>query len=485
VSKLGDATRLGSVRGVLLPVSIVAGTFAFVALATYYDAGIGVLGLLFLLVFPAQTVFALLLGIEEEVVAGGHSSEAVSPLVRVGSEFFSASALGLRLPLLVVLVGTVCVLFRYRRSMPLTPLLLLSALVLWSASLATSQGYDFKGAIGAATPWILVLCGYVFGSFVSSTDRLRTQIVWIAAGLIFVKAVVGVVVFVRGEAIPDPTGLASVVYYDSTLSYVAMTFLVAWMYSTARQRPATILMASSAIVILVAMRRNVVAATGWALVAVTLLKGKWKQTARLAAGLIAIVGAASILLPGPLANIAAGFERSFSTLLTGEGDSSTTGHVNDIEVGINVIMQSPIWGLGVYPEPQAGLVVGNSGNLYIHNELLQTWARFGLGGVIILVLLLGLGIFYAIRVVVKNPSDLLGAASAVFFLACPIPLMFFPHLSTLVRFAFFTGLFLAILSHEARVGDHFANSRRSQLVETSGAEVTARRRLGSRSPSRT
>lgn len=448
--KLSAAISSRLVSRVFLSGSIVLGIFAVIVLTIYFDAAVGLLGLLFLIVFPAQTLFALLLGIEEEVIAGGHSPAVVSPLVRVGSEFFSMTALGIRLPLLVILIGMVCVMLRHRRTMPLAPMLLISSLVLWSSALATLQGYDLRGAVGAATPWILVLSGYILGSFISSGENRRAQIVWIAAVLIFIKAVVGVYVFAKGEAIPDPSGLAAVVYYDSTLSYVAMTFLVAWMYMTIRQRPATVLMVSSAVVILVAMRRNVIAATVWALILVTLLKGQWKQVIRLVVGIILMVGVAWILLPGPLANIAGGFERSISTLLTGEGDSSTTGHLNDIEVGIDLIRQSPIWGIGVYPPPQPGLVVGKSTHLYIHNEVLQSWARYGVIGVGILIFLIGLGIVYAIRILAKGPSDFLGAASAVFFVACPIPLMFFPHLSTLVRFAFFTGLFLAILSHEVK-----------------------------------
>lgn len=467
MSKLSILIRRDSGGRNLRLAVLVAGIFAVVLTTTYLQVGSGVLGLVLLLVFPAHTVFALLLGIEEEVIAGGHSAAAVSPLVRVGSEFFSTTVFGLRLPLLVILIGTGFVLFRYRRSMPMLPLLLVSSLVAWAAVLATSQGYDFRGAIGAATPWILVLCGYILGSYIASAERLRAQILWIAAGLTVVKAAVGVIVFVRGEAIPDPTGLAAVVYYDSTLSYIAMTFLVAWMYSAARERPATILMASSVVVILVAMRRNVIAAAMWSLVGVTLLKRKPKQSVRVGIAFIAVLGTAWMLLPGPLAKIAGGFERSFSTLLTGEGDSSTSGHLNDIEAGVRVVSQSPIWGLDVYPKPQAGLVVGKSENLYIHNEILQTWARFGLLGVVILVILLCVAIAYAIRVVVKGSPDLLGAASAVFFLASPIPLMFFPHLSTLVRFAFFTGFFLAILSHEVR-DTGFGRSPATALVDTPG-----------------
>lgn len=450
VSIRAAAQRLHLSRGFFMSAAIVALIFAVILAATYLDSVAIMLGAVALVLMPAQVVFALLLGIEEEVIAGGHSVEAVSPLVRVGSDFFMTSFAGLRLPLLVILAGAILILLRYRKGFSPLPLALVSFLVLWTVLLAAAQGFSPSGAMAAATPWLIVLSGYVFGTYIAGSAGLRRQVVWISAAVLTVKAAVGLLVFVRGEAIPDPTGLASVVYYDSTLSYVAMTFLISWMYSTERRWPGQVLMVSSVVVLLVAMRRNVVAATGWAFLAVSLMRGAWRQTLKVAVVLGLVLLAASVFLSGPLANIGGGFERAITTLLTGEGDSSTTGHVNDIQVGFQVIMQSPLWGLGVYPSPQAGLVVGDSANLYIHNELLQTWARFGLGGLAILVAILGLGVVYACRVVLKGTSDILGLAAAVFFLASPIPLMFFPHLSTLVRFGFFTGLFLAILSEEAR-----------------------------------
>lgn len=443
--------------------AVLAGAIGIlIAGTTYFGASGAVLVFLFVLAFPAQLVFGILLSVEEEVVAGGHSSEVVSPLVRFGSEFYSATLFGFRLPLIMILAATICVIIRSRTRLPPAPMFILVALVGWSCLLGLSQGYDLKAAVGASTPWIVILCGFVIGSYIAVNSRIRMQIIWIAATIIFIKAVIGVYVFLSGGAIPDPSGLAAVVYYDSTISYVAMTFLVGWMFSEVRKGPGMILMTSSVVVILVAMRRNVIAAAAWALFGVTLLRGSWKHALRIVAGLALLLAGVWVFLPGPIGNIVSAFDRSFSTLLTGEGDSSTTGHVSDIEVGTAVIMQSPIWGLGVYPEPQAGLVVGKSDNLYIHNELLQTWARFGLVGVLVLVMLLGLAITYAVLLVRKGSSDLLGSASAVYFLACPIPLMFFPHLSTLVRFAFFAGFFLAILSQERHRGSG-ANGRALQM----------------------
>jgi O-antigen ligase len=109
------------------------------------------------------------------------------------------------------------------------------------------------------------------------------------------------------------------------------------------------------------------------------------------------------------------------------------------------VAQNPAWGVGVYAPAQAGLVVSNGGNLYIHDEYLQTWARYGAVGLVALLALLAALVRRSWALFVGPPEESLLAVAGLLLLAFPASLVFFPQFSSLARFDVLLGLMAGVL----------------------------------------
>jgi O-antigen ligase len=193
------------------------------------------------------------------------------------------------------------------------------------------------------------------------------------------------------------------------------------------------------------MRRNVVLA----LIVGVLLLGSRRTSrhlivrAAIACGITAAI--VSAVAPSLERDAVASIEAGFETTAGGASDSSTIGHLNDLSVGRAIVASSPISGVGVYAQSQSGLVVSDSGNLYIHDEYLQTWARYGLPGIVGLLGILALFFRRAWRTFARPPDSVFVALGAIILLALPISLVFFPQLSSLTRFDVVVGIVAGVL----------------------------------------
>lgn len=431
------------------------------------NAGLFVLATAALWAAPAAIVTASMVLIEEELVSGGHSTDVVSPLVSVGSNLYYSTALGFRVIVLLAVVATVFTALRggLRRWKPSPPFLLSGLLAAWTAALALLQGRALQSSLSAASPWILLACGCLLGASFRSSRRAM-GVLPLAFGIALTcKAIVGAIVYGLGQAIPDPTGHTAVVYYDSTLSFLAGAALVAGVLSKLSGYTRYLMVIGAATVLLLGMRRNVILAMGAAVAIIAItsrMRGRvWKV---IASGAVLIVVLA-IVLPGVVPLVGDSLSRGIATLLGTDSDSSTTGHLRDLAVGWSVVQQSPLWGLGVFPSAQAGLVVADSTNLYIHDEYLQTWARFGFGGLVLLIAFLGATFTVALRTLRQPDRDFGEYFFAVYFLALPFALIFFPHLSSEPRFALLSGIACA-LGCRPKLRASSRDAHRQQSVST-------------------
>jgi O-antigen ligase len=428
--------------GVLL--GIAAGAAAASAAITHSPhLGVWAIGCVLLVIAPEMTLLALVALVEEELTAGGHSTDSIAPSVRAGASIYQTTFVGFRLIVIIAVTAAVIAAFRRRPKLSRWPVAVLSGLTVWSCVLALQQGSGLKHAITGATPWVLIMCGYVVGACIRERASLRAAVTRLLAVALTIKATVAFYVWVSGGT--QSIGGVRIVYYDSLTPYIGGAALLAAATSRDKKSVRLAMAIAGGFILVTSLRRNVVLA----LIMSVLVLGSRRTSRRLVVrAIIAFAVTASIVAavaPSLSRDAVASIEAGFETTTGGGDDSSTVGHLTDLSVGRTIVASSPISGVGVYAQPQAGLVVSDGGNLYIHDEYLQTWARYGLPGIIGLLMILILFFRYAWRSLARPPDSILIALGAITLLALPVSLVFFPQLSSLTRFDVMVGALAGVL----------------------------------------
>src|SRR6185369_11488517 len=84
--------------------------------------------------------------------------------------------------------------------------------------------------------------------------------------------------------------------------------------------------------------------------------------------------------------------------------------------------------------------------LYVHNEWLQDWLRFGPGAVLLVTAFLLIVAFLAIRTLAGRKAPPLHRAAAIFGLITPICLLAFPYFSDSAQWPLLLGAAAGILA---------------------------------------
>jgi O-antigen ligase len=442
--------RLGPLMGrVGMPNVLVAAGLCIAALLAAAASSspalaFGLIGVAMLVVAPEVALLAAVGLAEEELVAGGHASESVPPLVRFGSNLYQANMFGFRVIALAAILGAAVSFIRRRPKLSNHLALLLVCATAWTCCLGLSQGVSLKHAVTAATPWLLLLCGYVVGASVRADRSLQKALTRTLAVILALKSAIALSVFLRGTS--QAVGGLSVVYYDSFTPYLGGAALLAAITSRDKRGLRAFFAITGAILLGTSIRRNVI----FALVGALLLLGARRSSRRIvikaAAGCALTVLVLSFVAPAVTNAASRSIAGAFDTTAGGNQDSSTQGHLNDLSIGREVVAQGPWFGVGVYAQAQPGLVVSDGGNLYIHDEYLQTWARYGLPGIVVLLGCLTCFVRRAWRSLANPPDSVLGGISALLLLALPISLVFFPQVSALTRFDLLVGVLAGTLA---------------------------------------
>ena len=101
---------------------------------------------------------------------------------------------------------------------------------------------------------------------------------------------------------------------------------------------------------------------------------------RLAVVLVAL----AVVAPSVLSEIGHQLSAIWGATQGTAADASVQGHLSDVSVGWHAVKASPISGVGPNGHV-AGLVVEGAGPLYIHNQVLESWLRFGLIGALLII----------------------------------------------------------------------------------------------------
>ncbi|MCI0139983.1 hypothetical protein KNN17_00145 [Arthrobacter bambusae] len=259
------------------------------------------------------------------------------------------------------------------------PLLVILIFLALSISIGLFAGLNIPSVFGqVARPLMLFLLAWLVGAY--SPQEAGGKSLAVVVGLSMVGlAMVGLPVAATGGGLSLGGRL---VYYDTATAAVAAAVLLAILRQRARSAVTVAAAICSAVVLLVSFRRSVLVA----LVLILLLTGLVNRAFRRVILRVIAVGTALVLL-GLLTvqNLIVSFwdriVSSYETLGGAASDESTQGHVDDIRIGLDYAFANP-GGYGpASPQLPGFLTQGSS--IYVHDEVLLNWLRFGLTGLVL------------------------------------------------------------------------------------------------------
>jgi O-antigen ligase len=322
------------------------------------------------------------------------------------------------------------------------------ALVVWVAVIGRVSTGSFVTALNQeGRPFLLIGFGFAVGLILPTSSPARRS-TYIGVGAAFVVLAVLVAFgIVTGTVTLDLESQNSP-FYDAALPAVTAAVVLALLFH--RERGGwwvrMIVMSAALLITATSLRRNVWFGMGIALlIAFIAAYGRGRAARRLGLGVLAVV---PLLLAVPDVAAALGV-RMYETLfsLSDSADESAQGHVSDIDLGWRYAIQAPLAGIGSRHSQLPGAAAPDASIIYLHNEWLLDWLRFGIVAaalVVALMVLLALGAVMALRA--KPTATLPEIAAAMFVLILPISCATAPYLSTTNRWPTLVGIAAGVLA---------------------------------------
>ncbi|WP_167454780.1 O-antigen ligase family protein [Micromonospora arborensis] len=123
----------------------------------------------------------------------------------------------------------------------------------------------------------------------------------------------------------------------------------------------------------------------------------------------------------------------------GHQAASTSGHISDLRVGWDHVRANLWTGVGPSSPQLPGLAASASTRVYVHNELLQDWLRYGAAAPVLVFLFLSVAGIAALGRLRDRSSDVVVRAAAAFCLIAPLCVMTAPFLSETSRWPLLIG----------------------------------------------
>lgn len=351
---------------------------ALVVTASGRMALIALAGLVFLVWRPMVTLILVLL-IAQEVKPGA----GFSGLTVFGSDVYY-SVVG-KIPATVILLGIAALValatrgteFKRVDHVPRT-FVIAATLLLGAGISGLASGMDIAAAVGqVARPFVIFALAWIVGVAYGSDVRVMRSTAIAGGAGVTILAVTGLPSALTGAA-----GADHLVFYDTATAALAASFFLAILRSEVLTKVHLGLAACAAVVLVVSFRRSVILSLVITLALMFMLSKQYRRMVRRVlvwGGGFVLIGMFAI--PDIMSTFADRILSSYSTLEgTGE-EVSTAGHVDDIAVGLRYALEQPL-GYGPQSPQLTGFFV-QSGTIYVHNELLLDWLRFGVVGLIL------------------------------------------------------------------------------------------------------
>jgi O-antigen ligase len=414
----------------------------------------------------------------------------VGPMTSFGSQAFYAGKVPLEMILALTAAVLIALRLRAQGSLNLTRIAWVAtaliaglALVMIVAGLIDGQSL-FSAINQNARPCFVVFAGVVVGLGLrtASRDELR-RTAWVTAAMMIALALAAFVVAIMNRP-ADSRVSQFYIYADSALPALAVAIVFALVLTRRRWdwRSAVVVTACMVIVVF-SFRRGVWLSATFPLVAIFLLFGGRLRSARRLAIVLAATVAFVAAVPGLGADVSTrlvgGAPRHVQVGVTddeydqssgGVAENSAEGHMKDLKVGWHLV-QDHFWtGLGPRAPQQDGLAARLSQRVYVHNEWLLDWLRYGPVAALFVTAFALVFMWLAITSLRRRGSPMLERTAALFALSTPPNLMLFPFLTTTVRWPLLIGMAIGVLGL-ARVDQAAGSGRHRQAEEPSVATI--------------
>jgi hypothetical protein len=438
---------------------ITAALLPFAAGILYVGLSHGLVGPLILgaivtaaLVSQPTASIAVLLVLAQELATGGGGFADQFPLLALGHQVYFMTFARLPAIEIIAVVATIIALLRLGReavgSIMLHALAVIGVVTVATFAFAWGSGMSLASSLGGPIrPGVLVAAGLVLAATARAQPGGWKRVgIWV--GWAFVaESLLGTYALATGRA-PDSIS----VFYDSALpAFAAAALFGCLARPTARRLTRVGTYAALSAIVVLSGRRNV-----WlAAVVVGLIVAFVRRRGIRAVALTATVGglaAAAIWFtdPGILIETVARARDAWLTVRGSGAEVATEGHISDIRYGLMYAHQAGFWGYGYSHETFPGFVFQDTGIMYVHNEFLLAWLRYGKPGLVLSVGSIIMAMVASRRSLRSSEAHAVAGAALIWM--TPICCMSAPFLSTTGRWPLLFGLALgaAIQSASAR-----------------------------------
>jgi O-antigen ligase len=176
----------------------------------------------------------------------------------------------------------------------------------------------------------------------------------------------------------------------------------------------------------------------WAAVIVALLlslmftRERMRLVVRLLAAAVVALLALEVFAPSTLSGIGHQLSAIWGATRGTAADASVKGHLSDISLGWKAVTASPLSGVGPHGQVLGLIVEGNS-QLYIHNQILETWLRFGLFGAILVIAAQVVFVVQGLSVMRRTRTAFTTRWAAQLLVLAPVSLLTAPFLTNTQR----------------------------------------------------
>ncbi|MGH2914686.1 MAG: O-antigen ligase family protein [Solirubrobacteraceae bacterium] len=428
--------------------------------------GVAVLGIVCLLRWPAFTLLAALVVCQELEASSGFGAGG-SGLLFIGHQLYFKTFSRISLLTLTAVVAAVRVIAIDPPRRPrLTAVSLVALMGFWYAATVWLDGESLTSAVNQDARFaLLFVLAFVVGASAQRRRQWRAHAIGVMQGLFTVMALIGAYLAATGQG-QAQTGL-DIIFYDAALGAVAGAVVLAVALAPRQARTWQVwwLGAAALIVVVLSARRNVWAAMIVALlVGVAVARDRVRLVLRGLAVVAAILIAVAIFAPSVLTEIGHQLSAIWEATQGTAADNSTQGHLSDITVGLRAVLAHPISGIGAGGH-LAGLVVEEGGPLYIHNQILESWLRFGVFGGVLMIVVQATLVGQGIRVLRRRADDITVTWAAMFLIMAPVSMLTAPFFTETQRWPALAGLAAGLV----------AARRRSESTALSPAAAEPRR----------
>ncbi len=421
--------------------------------------------------WPALTIVSLLIVCQELDPAQGFGGAGASGLLFLGHQVYFQTAARFSLLTLVVLLGLGRVAISAHPVRPRrTAVVIVLGLGAYVTACLWADGTSLTSALNQDARFaILFGASFAIGVAAAGSREWARGAVPVLQWVLSAMVLIGMYLAATGQG--DGQLGTSVIFYDSAMGAIAGAVVLAAVITPAAERSWRIwwLAGAGLIIVVLSARRNV-----WAAMVVALLLGLIviRNRARLAIRVIAAAAVVFLGLAVVAPSVVSGIGHQLSAIWGATqgtaADASVQGHLSDVSIGWDAVKASPISGVGPNGHV-AGLVVEGSGPLYIHNQVLESWLRFGLLGAILVTAAQVVFVVQGLTAMRRPQIDFTGRWAAMLLVMAPVAMLTAPFLTNTQRWpailGFAAGLVAPADALTARVGHDPADTRSATTPE--------------------